>query len=168
MERAYPNPGTWAKSPQVRAILKAANPSGNRAAELAYMNVTGFDGYVENRDNGRFLGPFVDEAVELGKLPASVTKATQASRPAASAPPRGSAAPDAPRADIQPLIGARVRGKPNANPKIAGKDGVIEKVPDNEFGDFHIRMGGRVERLKRTLFDVIEPPDRSQAPEKSF
>lgn len=93
MERAYPKPGVWAKSPQVRAILKAANPHENRGAELAYMNVTGPDSYVENRDKGRFLGPYVAEEHEIEKpLPPAGETETSRRHPPSGPRDQGTAA----------------------------------------------------------------------------
>ena len=158
MEQEYPKPGIWTQSPQVRALLKAANPGENRAPDLTYMNVTGRDGYVDNRNRGAFLGAYVDETSELDKLPVEASQADQIQGPAAQLPatPTDPATSDV---DLEPAIGARVRCRPNANPRIAGKEGVIEKLPDREFGDFHIRMGERVERIKGTLFKVIAPSE---------
>lgn len=68
MEKVYPQRGaSWKTSPQVEALVKAANPDANRAAELRYMGVTGPASYVENRKQGAFLGPYVQEDDEIAK-----------------------------------------------------------------------------------------------------
>lgn len=162
MERVFPKPGCWEASPQVRALRKAATPSENSQADLTYMNVTGREGYVDQRNLGVFLEPFVDEECELNKLPPEETTLSQAPRNA-SAPEAdrasGKPQPNSRRVDLEPLFGARVRVKANARADIQSKEGVIENAPSSEFGDFLVRIDGRSVKLKKSLFEVIAPPD---------
>lgn len=135
--------GKWRESKQVKALLKAAAPTGN-AAELRYMML---DDYREHKKRQAYLDDYAD--------------GDEKPRGAASGGGAGAAAPpgDTPPAADLPLVeGARVRGK--AGTQYSGREGIVVKVGRSEYDRCVVKFENapRAEALRPALFHVIGLP----------
>lgn len=123
MEAVYPRSNAWARSPQVLALRKAADPDANRAADLRYMDVTGPASYVENRKRGAFLGPYVDETDEIDRPPAPRRAEPPASAKAAR--PSGARAGGPSQQTVAPrggaVLGQQIRYRAGQRVQIDGE-----------------------------------------------
>lgn len=77
--------GKWQESPQVKALLKAADPSENAGLDLSYVGTP--EAHSQLRSDGRMLSPYVDG---VGEIPRAGPGA------AGAQPPPGGPAPPPP------------------------------------------------------------------------
>jgi len=130
MTEKYPGPGSWQDSKQVRALLEAANPAQNTAAELTYMELgrPGLDGtYVGEKGEQRFLSDYVSGG-EVQRTTASQRQASTAQN-------------------------TPVLFRKGQEVTVAGESGIVETDAPLSAIEVNIRFGSDVEWTPTTRID---------------
>lgn len=160
MAEVYPHPAGWTKSRQVQALLKASDPRQNETADLRYMLLQPADrrgdpigtyvgGKKDRRGLGHFLGDYAPDGNEVEPEPEAE-------------PEPEPAAVQVIIAETEPVVGARVLIRADANRKIAGKWGTIIRIlKAGDYGTCQVRIDNLRpdQTISRRLFEKIIPPE---------
>jgi len=170
MNQHYPRTEAWAQSPQVLALLKAADPTLKIDQDLHYpsLNVGG-DSYVKLKSDGRFMGAYVSENSELLRFdPEQVNPREAHGAPAAGrhqirdqVPQQPAADPPAPVAErLEPVLGAVVKLNQGAFPEITIREGTIVGFTKKFGKPFILKFGDVTVKADFTQFSVLSLPTK--------
>lgn len=162
MTEVYPHPDGWENSRQVQALLEASDPRQNETADLRYMLLQPADrrddpigtyvgGKKDRRGLGHFLGDYAPDGNEVEPEPEAEPE-----------PEPEPAAVQVIIAETEPVVGARVLIRADANRKIAGKWGTIIKIlKAGDYGTCQVRIDNLRpdQTISRRLFERIIPPE---------